>query len=130
VASETVNALPGLIVDAVDGSLTHRDARAFCGAEGMDIDQLLNRMAMTIAGAFDGGAMPFAEADAAANTIYLLMMDEASQAGAQYALPEPAFSIYVAFDEGEYQHQPGEDPVETYTRPQIRALLEDAGNAR
>ncbi len=39
---------------------------------------------------------------------------------------QPAWSIYLAFDEGEYYHGGSTDPVETFTRPQIRQVLDDA----
>jgi hypothetical protein len=39
---------------------------------------------------------------------------------------QPAWSIYLAFDEGEYYHGGSTDPVESFTRPQIRNILNDA----
>jgi hypothetical protein len=42
-------------------------------------------------------------------------------------MPLLAREIYEAFDAGEYTHQndrPNEDPVEKYTRPRIKDILE------
>jgi hypothetical protein len=39
---------------------------------------------------------------------------------------QPAWSIYLAFDDGEYDHGDGRDPVDSFTRPQIRNILNDA----
>lgn len=39
---------------------------------------------------------------------------------------EPAWSIYLAFDEGEYLDGGSTDPVETFKHPQLRHLSDDA----
>jgi hypothetical protein len=38
-------------------------------------------------------------------------------------LPEPAWSIFLAFDAGEYDRGDGTDPVECYTRRLVRQAL-------
>ena len=69
--------------------------------------------------------MSYEDGDGAMNGIFGMMMDDV---GNNYPNPwiEPAWSIYLAFDEGEYDHAGSTDPVETFARPQIRALLDDA----
>lgn len=45
-------------------------------------------------------------------------------------MPEPAFSIYQAFDAGEYWHS-GDDrevfPWERWTRPELERILREVG---
>jgi len=41
---------------------------------------------------------------------------------------KPAWSIYLAFEEGEYNYGGSTEPVETSTRPQVRTILADANN--
>ena len=49
-----------------------------------------------------------------------------------YDVPEFAWSVYSAFDEGEFYHDNDSrdiDPSEKYTRPWIEKILKDAGIA-
>ncbi len=46
--------------------------------------------------------------------------------GMEEAMPQPAFNIYLAFDEGEYQHLGDSEhiaPSERYTRPYLVEIL-------
>jgi hypothetical protein len=70
--------------------------------------------------------MSFDDADAAMNAIDTEMTEDAIRAGEGYKFPEPAFSIYEAFDAGEYDHGDGADPVEKYTRPALATILRKA----
>ena len=83
-------------------------------------------MALIIAKRFYANTMPYDAADSAMNAIYGMMIEDAAQYGDGFVLPEPAFSIYIAFDEGEYDHGNGEDPVEKYTKPRIAEIVKDA----
>ncbi|ALI04870.1 hypothetical protein C1Y08_05435 [Pseudomonas sp. FW306-02-F02-AA] len=43
-------------------------------------------------------------------------------------LPEPAFSLYHAFDQGEWirsNDTPGTDPSEKYTKPMVLEIMRD-----
>ncbi len=80
-------------------------------------------MALAIAKRFDANTMSYDHADSAMNAIYGMMIEDAVQYGDGFMLPEPAFSVYIAFDEGEYDHDDGEDPVEKYTKPRIAEIV-------
>lgn len=60
--------------------------------------------------------MTFADADAVANNFYALYIGKTGE------LPQPADSIYLAFDRGEYSID-DDDPVEEHTRPVLRQIL-------
>jgi len=80
-----------------------------------------NDVALTVAQRFVDGELSFDDADIVANRIYGLYIGEPID------IPEPADSIYLAFDRGEYSIA-GEDPVEQHTRPTLRKIL--ASNPR
>lgn len=75
-----------------------------------------NDVALVVAHCFLDGKMSFNDADAAANEYYAFYI------GKPIEIPEPADSIYLAFDRGEFAID-GEDPIEEYTRPALRVIL-------
>ncbi|MBT8136636.1 MAG: hypothetical protein KJO54_06455 [Gammaproteobacteria bacterium] len=75
-----------------------------------------NEVALKIARRFLDGRLSFEHADAVANELYALYV------AAPIELPQPADSIYRAFDRGEYEIG-GEDPVEAHTRPMLSSIL-------
>ena len=118
--------LDELIAGAVEGVVNRIDAEAFCEAAGIRLGDLYNRMAVTIAKRFHVGTMSYVDADGAMNRIWHMMVDDAARCGDRFEFPEPAFSIYEAFDAGEYDHGDGDDPVEKYTKPRIAEIVRDA----
>ncbi|MGI9235806.1 MAG: hypothetical protein ACR2QZ_00320 [Woeseiaceae bacterium] len=76
-----------------------------------------NDVALVIARRFLDDEMSFDDADAVANQFYALYI------GQPIEIPEPADSIYLAFDRGEFAID-GEDPVEEHTRPALRSIME------
>lgn len=93
-----------------------------------EIDQLATSMTMTreqfydavllaVAESFHRGELAFDTADAVANEFWAL---------SEFSLSGRAREVFLAFDEGEYQHSRdpvGSDPVQLYTRPQIAGIL-------
>src|SRR5690242_13293095 len=63
------------------------------------------------------------DADSAMNAIWQTMLDYLTRIEPQENLWEPTHSIYLAFDAGEWDHGDGKDPVEQFTRPQVKAIL-------
>jgi hypothetical protein len=110
---------------ASTGRLDHDALRSFLAAEGLPFDDFCNAFALTVARRFDDSTMTYHAADAAMNalsgmmTSHLASDDEAN-------LPEPAWSIFLAFDAGEYDRGDGANPVERFTMPQIKRILRDA----
>jgi len=97
------------------------EIEAYRGKLGVTVEEALNSIALTLARRYDAGEMAFFDCDIAANSLYswcLLKRD--------HVLPEPALSVFLAFDEGEYRHSGDADDVDTeakYTRPMIKELL-------
>jgi hypothetical protein len=120
-----MDALEQIIDQAVSGKINRGDADAFCSAAGIDICQLYNDIALAVAKRFDAGTMSYEDGDGVMNAILGQMADDAAK-GHPNPFVEPAWSVYLAFDDGEYVHRNCEDPVETYTRPAIRALVKNA----
>jgi len=112
-----------LIQQAVAGKISRTDAESFCTAEGIEIGQLYNCIGLVIAKRFDAGTISYHDGDTAMNSVFSMMVEDASRFGDGFEFSEPVFSIYCAFDSGEYDHGDGEDPVERYTRPQIQGLI-------
>lgn len=82
-----------------------------------------NEVALSIARRFLDGKLTFAEADSVANEM------NAFYIGAPIELPQPADSIYLAFDRGEFAIG-DEDPVEAHTRPMLRGILDEYDHSR
>ncbi|MGI9232145.1 MAG: hypothetical protein ACR2RD_00805 [Woeseiaceae bacterium] len=76
-----------------------------------------NDVALVVARRFLDREMTFDDADAVANEFYALYI------GQPIEIPEPADSIYLAIDRGEFAID-GEDPIEEHTRPLLREIVE------
>ena len=98
------------------------DAESFCAAEGIELADLYNRIALIVAERFNDGTLSYADGDGVMNAIFGMMIDGKTPMESI----QPAWSIYLAFDEGEYYHGGSTDPVESFTRPQLRNILNDA----
>jgi hypothetical protein len=71
------------------------------------------------------GVLEFSVADQAMNELYAYSYHDADR-----GMPELAWEIFHAFDEGEYRHAgdaPDVEPIEKYTRPQIIEILQSIG---
>lgn len=114
------------IGDAIAGTLAIEAVDAYCGKHNVRFGDACNAIALAVARRFDDASMTYEDADAAMNTVFSLMTRDAGRQRDGFELAEPAFTIYEAFDAGEYRRCEGEDPVERYTRPLVRKVLSDA----
>ncbi|MBV4467716.1 hypothetical protein [Pseudomonas siliginis] len=96
--------------------------------EHLQIDSrgLLNQLAISVARLFITGCRDFHYCDEVMNIVISDIVDLSLYA----EMPEPAFSIYQAFDAGEYWHS-GDDrevfPWERWTRPELERILREVG---
>ena len=90
-----------------------------CVRSERDLPEFYNLLSLEVARLFMEGTLPFDRADAAMNTIYALWIGDVIVED----LLEPAYSIYLAFDAGEYSVG-GVDSVERYTKPELRRILD------
>jgi len=111
---------------ALTGSLDRDHLDAYCSGEGISADDFYNRISIHLAKSFIDGLISFGDADCAMNQIWTFMIDDAVKYGDGFTLAEPAYSIYDAFDAGEFIHRDEQDPVEAFTRPALERILSDA----
>ena len=104
----------------VDGEADHAFVRS-CLPSDMDLFELYNLLAKRIASLFLQESMSFDDADAAINSLNTIWLDDVEK----YGFPEPAYSVYLAFDAGEFSVD-NKDPVELYTEPELRRILDVA----
>jgi len=105
-----------------DAAARNLDGSAFCHYaqdHNLTLAALINTVALHIAKTFDAGAVPYPTADAAIDSVWSLMIDCGT-------LPDLAYHIYEAFDAGEFPRQDKDDPIERYTRPLIKKLIQIA----
>ena len=108
----------------VDGSVTKNDFAVCCDQLNCSLPDVFNQISLHLAKRFLNQDLAYEAADSAMNMVWAAMLEFMS--GNNLPLVEPCYSIYQAFDEGEYDHRDGSDPVETYTRPALNALVKMA----
>jgi hypothetical protein len=118
------NKMEILIQQAIKGEINLDDARAYCEMKTIQLSDLWNIMSLQIAREFHAGNLSYEDSDVAVNSIYIKMLP--GELEDEFILPEPAYSIFNAFDQGEFDHGDGSNPVETITKPQIEKILKEA----
>jgi hypothetical protein len=113
-----MDALEQLIQQAGTGRIDRAEIDSFCASEDIEVPDLCNRVALIVAERFNAGILSYEAGDGVMNAFFPLIVENQTV--------EPAWSIYLAFDEGEYDHAGSTDPVGSFTRPQIRKILDDA----
>lgn len=102
---------------------TIHDLSLICQAVQMNSRDLLNQVAIAMADQFLSGARDFHACDEVMN----LLFSDIVNLGMDAEMPEPAFSIYLAFDSGEHWHT-GDNkevvPWEKWTRPELVQILD------
>jgi hypothetical protein len=117
-----MDTLERIIRDATSGRMNRAEAESFCAVQGIELTGLYNRIALIVAERFNNGTLSYVDSDGIMNAIFGLMIDGKTPMESS----QPAWSIYLAFDEGEYDHGGSTDPVESFTKPQIRNILNGA----
>jgi hypothetical protein len=117
--------IESIIQDAAKGWLDRDAFHDFCASHNLRFDDVCNTMALTIAQRFNDSVMSYEDADGVANALGGLMLGHVAREP-DAILPEPAWTIYLAFDAGENDRGDDADPVEKFTKPLIRDLLRDA----
>ncbi|WP_370980222.1 hypothetical protein [Agaribacterium sp. ZY112] len=96
-----------------------------CASEmNIELPELFNLVSIYLAKGFMSGQISFSDADFAINGVWPVMLDYIMENKAP--LVEPCYAIYEAFDQGEYDHQDGCDPVEKHTKPLLVEALKNA----
>jgi hypothetical protein len=104
------------------------EIKSYCERSGSQITDCINQLSLYIAKNYADGVLEYEFCDSVMNLLYGHMTDDFVLKTCDNTLPEPAFSIYLAFDAGEYYHQGDDkslDPVKKYTDPQIKEVLKN-----
>jgi len=104
-------------------TLDRVERAALCHAIAADTAHALDALALTVAQRYMNGSLTFEIADAVMNDLFAHGCELSE-------IPSLMYSIYEAFDDGEYVHRedpPGTDSEVKYTRPQLARVLEHAG---
>lgn len=115
-----------VIAAATTGRLDADAVYAFCRSRAVTFPDFSNALSLRIARRFDQSSMSYDDADAAMNAIWQTMIHYVTRQEPDAKIWEPTYSIYCAFDAGEYDHGDGKDPVEQFTKPAVKAILSAA----
>lgn len=111
-----------LMLEAAETGLNINDIEPICTRLGIDPRQLVNELALAVANGFNSMALDFDFCSQAMNGLEGVV----AQLAVDGETPEPALSIYLAFDAGEFKCS-GDPidvcPIEKYTRPMIERIL-------
>ncbi len=86
-----MDALERIIRDATTGRMNRADAESFCAAENIELAELYNRIALTVAERFDQGTLSYQDGDGVMNAIFGMLIDGEKPMDSI----EPAWSIYL-----------------------------------
>lgn len=106
---------------ATDG-LTLSDLVPFCERFGVVPQDVLNELSVAVAEGYLQGSLLYDFCDGVMNGIINAVV-EVSMAN---DMPQPAFSLYQAFDQGEWfrsDDPPETDPSEKYTKPVVEEIM-------
>ncbi|MCK9798371.1 hypothetical protein M1B34_11700 [Pseudomonas sp. MAFF 302030] len=114
--------LQALAAAAEENTLTLSDLGGICERYAIDPRQLLNELSVEVAEGFLAGALSYGFCDGVMNGVVGAIVN----LGMVGDFPEPAFSLYHAFDQGEWVRSSdpvGTDPGEQYTRPIVMEIM-------
>ena len=103
------------------------DVDAMCASVGGEKAEALNSLALDRARRYSAGTVAYTVADAIINNIFAYCSSIIAILLGR-TMPEPMFSVFLAFDAGEFSPDKILDPTpeERFTRPQIAAILAKA----
>lgn len=89
-------------------------------------DKFFNRFYLSLARLFLNGEYSYDVCNNAATWLFGVMIHESLISKKSYKVPSPAYEVFIAFDEGEYEHQNDDsniDPIEKYTVRMLEDIL-------
>ncbi len=115
--------LDEIIQKAADEPFARVDINAACRDCGLTVAELCDAISRRIASGYASGELTFLFCDGVMNHLFSFMTVTHDEAPPPYT-----WSVFAAFDEGEYTHPsdpPGSSAEELYTKPMIAKLLAD-----
>ena len=110
-----------LMRKAADDPFVAADIDAVCAEHGLTLGELFDAISRRIARGYASGEFPFGFCDGVMNHLYSFML-----LNHDMTPPDFSYSVFLAFDEGEYQHRDDPEdssPEELYTKPMIAEIL-------
>jgi hypothetical protein len=89
---------------------------------------VLNELSVLVAEGYLQGSLLYEFCDGVMNGI----INAVVEVGMNNDMPQPAFSLYQAFDQGEWirsNDPPGTDPSEKYTKPVVEKTMRTLGHS-
>ncbi|MEE4071420.1 hypothetical protein [Pseudomonas viridiflava] len=117
-----MNELNRLATTAEAGGLALSDLVPVCKRYSVAPAGLLNELSIAVAEGYLGGSLTYEFCDGVMNGIINAVVDLSTNE----AMPQPAFSLYQAFDDGERLRRddpPGTDTSEKYTKPMVVKIM-------
>jgi hypothetical protein len=117
----TAVTIDDLMRKAADQPFEAADVDAACAEHGLTIGELFDAISRRIVRGYVSGELPFGFCDGVMNHVYSFM-----NLNHDMAPPAYSYSVFLAFDEGEYQHEDDpkdSSPEELYTKPMIAEIL-------
>lgn len=114
--------LAELSVKAEADGLTLSDLLPICKRFGITPHDVLNELSVIVAEGYLQESLPYDFCDGVMNGI----INAVVEVGMANDMPQPAFSLYQAFDQGEWlrRNDPAEtDPSEKYTKPVVEEIM-------
>ena len=114
--------LKELSVKAEAEGLTLSDLAPICERFGVSPHDVLNGLSVAVAEGFLQGSLPYDFCDGVMNGI----INAVVEVGMTNDMPQPAFSLYQAFDQGEWfrsNDPPETDPSEKYTKYVVEEIM-------
>lgn len=107
-----------LIQEAEHRCLSLDDVAVFCANSAQPLETTLDNCALELAKSYAAGHVSFNAGDNLANVLFAYAADHG-------LIPDLMFSIYLAFDAGEFfpDKVRSPSPEERFTRPQINEIL-------
>ena len=104
------------------------NVEAMCASVGGERAEALNKLALDLARRYSKGTVAYPVADAIINNMFACCSSIIATLPGR-TMPEPMFSVFLAFDAGEFSSDGIRDPTpeERFTRPQIAAILAKDG---
>ena len=123
-----------LVNDAATNQLTSKAFKQYLQVNGQSIDSLYNHIATSLTKNYLQGNLDFNFCDRVMNQLNTFAVDALIEETIE-TFPEPADSIYLAFDEGEFHHSNedrdlGVDPAEKYTKPMLVKIISEIKKPR
>ena len=116
------NELKELSVKAEAYGLTLSDLASTCDKFGIAPQDVLNELSVAVAEWYLQGSLIYDFCDGVMNGI----INAVVEVGMTEDMPQPAFSLYQAFDQGEWirsNDPPETEPSEKYTKPVVQEIM-------